>query len=228
MTGMATWPAERISVLRDALGVGVAVGAWGFSFGALSVTAGLSVPQTCALSVLMFSGASQFAFVGVVASGGSPMAGVATATFLGARNAFYGLRLSTLVRVRGARRAVAAQLVIDESAGMAISRDSPRAARLAFWATGLSVFVCWNLATLVGAFGVGLLGDPRALGLDVVGPAAFVALLAPRMTSRRAWVVAVAAAAIALLAVPFVATGVPMLLAAFAAAAGPSRPGEER
>jgi predicted branched-subunit amino acid permease len=227
MTDTATWPAERVSVLRDALGVGLAVGAWGFSFGALSVTTGLSVPQTCALSVLMFSGASQFAFVGVVATGGSQLAGVATAAFLGARNAFYGLHLSTLLRVRRVRRAVAAQLVIDESAGMAISRDSPRAARLAFWATGVSVFVCWNLATLVGAFGVGLLGDPKALGLDVVAPAAFVALLAPRMTSRRAWVVAVAAAAIALLTLPFVATGVPMLLAVFAAAAGLSHRSEE-
>ena len=191
-------------IVRDALGIGVATGAYGLSFGALSVAAGLSLGQTCALSLLMFTGASQFAFVGLVA--GSPAAAVATALLLGARNALYGLRLSALVPRR------AAHLVIDESAAMALRGADAAAARLGFWATGGAVFVCWNLATLLGALAGSALGDPRALGLDAAAPPAFLALLAPRLREGLGGPAALAAAA-ALVAVPLTPSGVPVLLA---------------
>jgi predicted branched-subunit amino acid permease len=180
----------------------------------LAVTAGLTLPQASAMSVFMFTGASQFAMVGVIAAGGSPFAGAASAALLGTRNAFYGLRLSAVLSVRGVRKIRAAQFVIDESAAMAMDRDSVRAERLAFWAAGLSVFVCWNIATLLGAFGAQLLSDPRVLGLDVVAPAAFLALLAPRMRTREPWAIALIAAVIALVTVPLLPPGVPVLVVA--------------
>ncbi|MFE0588251.1 AzlC family ABC transporter permease [Micromonospora echinospora] len=211
------WPKARRAVLADAAGVGVAVGALGLSFGALAVVSGFSVWQTCALSLLMFSGASQFAVIGVLAAGGGALTGAATATLLGVRNALYGLNLSSLLRVRGLRRLFGAQLVIDESSAMALVRDEPRQARLAFWATGISVFVFWNVATLVGAFGAQVLPDPEALGLDVAAPAAFLALLMPRLRDRRLWAVAVAAAATALLTVPVLPAGLPVLAAGLVA-----------
>jgi predicted branched-subunit amino acid permease len=195
-------------IVRDALGIGLATGAYGLSFGALSVAAGLSPAQTCALSLLMFTGASQFAFVGLVAAG--PVAAVATALLLGARNGLYGLRLSALLPRR------AAHLVIDESAAMALRGESAAAARLGFWATGASVFVCWNLATLLGALAGAALGDPRTLGLDAAAPAAFLALLAPRLRAARG--TAALAAGAALLAVPVTPAGVPVLIAALASA----------
>ena len=209
-----TWPAGRNAVIRDAVGIGVATGAYALSFGAVSVAAGLSVLQTCALSLLMFTGASQFALVGVIGGGGSAVAGTASALLLGTRNALYGLRLSSLLDGRGLRRLVAAELVIDESTAMAVGRDSDAAARTGFWATGLSVYVLWNLGTLVGALGAHALSDPKVLGLDAAIPAAFLALLVPRIESGHQWAVAFAAAAIALVAVPFVPAGVPVLLAA--------------
>jgi predicted branched-subunit amino acid permease len=196
--------AMRRNIVRDALGIGVATGAYGLSFGALSVAAGLSVAQTCALSLLMFTGASQFAFVGLV--GGGPAAAVATAVLLGARNGLYGLRLSALLPRR------AAHLVIDESAAMALRGEDEEAARLGFWATGASVFACWNLATLVGALAGAALGDPRTLGLDAAAPAAFLALLAPRLREARG--AAALAAGAALLAVPVTPPSVPVLIAA--------------
>jgi predicted branched-subunit amino acid permease len=199
-------------VVRDALGIGVAVGAFGLSYGAIAVAAGLSVLQTCALSVLMFTGASQFALVGVVAAGGGAVAAAVTAVLLGSRNALYGLRLSSLLRVRGARRAVAAQFVIDESAAMGLARGRP-----GFWATGLAVFACWNLGTAVGAVGGAALADPRALGLDAAAPAAFLALLAPRLTGRSTVAVAFTAAAAALVAAPVAPSGMPVLVAALVA-----------
>lgn len=199
---------------RDAVAVGVATGAYGLSYGALAAAAGLSLWQASATSLLMFTGASQFALVGVLAAGGTALSAAATATLLGSRNAFYGLRLAPLLDVRGGRRLAAAQLVIDESTAMAVARDDDRAARLAFWATGLSVFVLWNVATIVGAVGASALDDPSVLGLDAAVPAAFLALLAPRLRGREPWAVALAAAVVAVAVTPMVPAGVPVLVAA--------------
>ncbi|MDQ1417710.1 MAG: hypothetical protein QOF81_3323 [Acidimicrobiaceae bacterium] len=204
----------RRSIIRDAVGIGVATGAYGLSFGAISVTAGLSLLQTAALSLLMFTGASQFAMVSLIGGGGSPVAGAATAVLLGTRNAFYGLRLSRVIGGPGQRRALGAQFVIDETTAMAVAPDSVDAARLAFWATAVSVFTLWNVGTLVGAVGAQAIPDPKTLGLDAAAPAAFLALLAPRMTGRHLWAVSLTAALVALASTPLVPAGIPVLLAA--------------
>lgn len=203
-------------MLRDAAAVGTATGAYGLSFGALATAAGLSVWQASALSVLMFTGASQFALIGVLGAGGGPVAAAATATLLGSRNAFYGLRLTSILHPRGPVRLLAAHLVIDESSAMAVLRTDDRSARLAFWATGASVFTLWNLATLIGALGAQAFTDPRVLGLDAAAPTAFIALLAPRLRDRttRIPAAAAAAAALALALTPAVPAGLPILAAA--------------
>jgi predicted branched-subunit amino acid permease len=202
-------------VLRNAAGIGVAVGAYGLSFGAAAVAAGLSTLQACALSLLMFTGASQFAAVGVLGAGGSAVAAVASALLLGTRNALYAVRLSSLVPSRGPRRLLAAQLTIDESTGMATGAPAALAAT-AFWATGASVYVLWNLATLLGALGAARLSDPGVLGLDAAVPAAFLALLWPQLRDRRLVAVAAGGALLALVAVPLTPPGMPVLLAGLA------------
>lgn len=207
----------RQRIVRDAVAIGVATGAYGVSFGAIAVSAGLTLLQACALSLLVFTGASQFAFVGVVAAGGAPISGAATALLLGSRNTLYGLRLGSLLRLRGVRRSAAAQLVIDESTAMAVNRESGPEARLGFFATGVSVFLLWNLATLVGGIAGQALGDPRDFGLDAAVAAAFVALMWPQLTDTRSRVTAVAAALLAVVLVPMVPAGVPVLAAALVA-----------
>jgi branched chain amino acid efflux pump len=215
-----SWPEARARLVRAAVSIGVASGAYGISLGALGVAAGLSVTQTCAMSLLVFTGGSQFALVGVLGGGGAAASGAASAILLGARNGVYGVRLAPLLRLRGLRRFVGAQLVIDESTAVALSGETvggglgARAGRLGFWATGLAVFVLWNLATLVGAIAGDAVGDPRTYGLDAAAPAAFLALLAPRLDNRPAWVIAVVAAAVAVAVVPLVPAGVPVLVAA--------------
>lgn len=197
------------------MGVGLATGAYGLSFGAIGVAGGLSVAQTCATSVLMFTGASQFALVGVLAAGGGAPAAAVTAVLLGARNALYGLRLSSLLGLSGVRKAVGAHLVIDESTAMCLAHeDDVRARRLAFWGTGLAVFVLWNLATLLGALAGASIGDPQSYGLDAAVPAAFLALLWPRLSDTRARVVAIAAVAVALALTPITPAGLPVMAAA--------------
>jgi predicted branched-subunit amino acid permease len=218
---------EHRRIVRDAVGVGLAVGAYGLSFGAIATAAGLSVLQACALSFLLFSGGSQFAYVGAVASGAGPVAAVLTAVLLGSRNSLYGLRLAPLLQARGLKRLAAAQLTIDESAAMAVAvaQDTPARARLGFWATGLSVFVCWNLATLVGAVGAESLSSPESLGLDAAVGAAFLALVAPRLRESGAGTVFTVAALVALGLTPFLGYGLPVLLAAVAAVAAGWRVG---
>jgi predicted branched-subunit amino acid permease len=206
-------PAQR-AVLRDALGVGVAVGAYGLSFGAAAVSAGLSTAQACALSLLLFTGASQFALVGVLGAGGTALAAVASALLLGSRNTLYAVRLSALLPLRGPRQLLAAQLTIDESTAMATGGEREHAG-LAFWATGVSVYLLWNLATLLGALGAAVV-DPRALGLDAAVGAAFLALLAPQLRDRTAARTALGGALVAAAAVPFTPAGVPVLLAGLA------------
>ena len=205
---------RRRAIVRDALGIAVASGAYAISFGAISAGAGLSVPQTCALSILMFTGASQFALVGVIGAGGSVWAGVVAAALLGSRNALYGLRLASLLDVRGWRRVLAAQFVIDETTAMAIARDDPRQSRFAFSATGLALFALWNLGTLVGALATHAISNPKIFGLDAAPPAAFLALLAPRLRSREPLAIALAAAVVAIVLLPFVPAGVPLLIVA--------------
>lgn len=213
------WTDTRRSIVRDALGVGIAVGAYALSYGAIATTSGLSVVQACATSLLIFTGASQFALIGVVAGGGNPISGAFAALLLGSRNMLYGLRLAPTLGLRGRRRLLGAQFVIDESSAMAFARSDAQSARLAFWATGLSIFAFWNLATLIGAVGAAALADPTVLGLDAAVPAAFLALLWPRLRGGEMWALALAAAAVALLLVPFVPPGVPVLAAALVAVA---------
>jgi predicted branched-subunit amino acid permease len=212
------------SAVRDGLGVGLAVGLSGVAFGAAAVAAGLGVAQACALSLLAFSGASQFALIGVVAGGGNLIAGAAGAVLLGGRNTLYGLRLAETLGVRGWRRLATAHVVIDETTAVATAQPGPRAGRAGFWATAISIFTIWNLTTLGGALGASRLGDPDTYGLDVVGPAAFLALLWPRLRAgaaeRR---VAMLAAAVAVATTPLLPPGIPVMLAAVAALAGTVR-----
>jgi predicted branched-subunit amino acid permease len=193
--------------------IGLATGAYGLSFGALAVTAGLSLAQAAAMSALVFTGATQLSVVGALAAGGAPAPAVASGLVLASRHVAYGIAVAPILSAGIRSRLVAAHLVIDESTAMARSQTDSRSARLAFWATGASVFVCWNAATLAGALLGRAIADPAALGLDAVFPAAFVALLAPQLTTGQARRAALAGAAIAAALVPVAPAGVPVLAA---------------
>ncbi len=214
---MAEQGSTVADVRRTAISVAVATAAYGLSFGALATSSGFDVWQACAMSLLIFTGASQFALVGILGSGGSLVSGVATAWMLGARNAFYGLRLASLLNLRGPRKLLGAHLVIDESTAQAVAHDDPGLARAGFWYGGGILFVLWNLTTLVGAVAGAQLGDPKAYGLDAASSAAFLALLWPRLSSTMTRVVAVGAAALAVAFVPLVPAGVPVMVAGLAA-----------
>jgi len=209
---------ERRAIRRAVAGIGLYAGMFGITFGAVSVGSGLSVAQTMVLSAVMFTGASQFALVGIIGAGGSPYAAVSTALLLGLRNAFYGVAVSHSLRPRGMRRFLTAQLVIDETTAMALAQPVPRARRYAFWATGFTLFVLWNLGTLAGALAGGSI-NPSTFGLDAAAPAIFLALLWPQLSRSQGRSVALGSAAVAAALIAIAPAGVPVVAAAGVAVA---------
>ena len=198
---------------RDSLSVSFTVGAYGVAFGAAAVANGFSVVQSCLLSLLTFSGASQFAVIGVIGAGGGALSGIATASLLGIRNGLYGVLMAPILKVRGFKRVIAAQITIDESTGVSLSQQArgDSAMREGFWLTGFGVFIFWNLFTLAGALGAKAMGDPSAWGLDAAVPAAFLGLVWPRLKNSVDKLLALSAAAFAIATTPFLPAGLPII-----------------
>jgi predicted branched-subunit amino acid permease len=184
---------------------------YGAAFGAAGVTAGFSILQSCLLSILLFSGASQFAVVGIMGAGGSAISAIATATLLGFRNALYGLQMAPILKVTGLNRVLAAQITIDESTAVATLQDNDAERKRGFYVTGIGVYIFWNLFTFLGALGASAIGDPAVWGLDAAVPAAFCGLVWPRLKNKLQFVVCASAIALALLLTPLTPAGVPII-----------------
>jgi predicted branched-subunit amino acid permease len=202
-------------LIGTSLSISIAVGLYGVSFGALGAAAGLDFVAIALLSLLMFSGASQFAFIGVIGAGGSELAAILAAWLMGVRNSFYAIRLAPILGATGILRPLAAQLTIDESNAVSAAQAEPRLAKAGFWLTGIGVFIFWNLATFLGALGGNLIGSVQELGLDAAAAAAFLGLIWPRLRGQLH--VALIAAGLALLIFPALGTGFAVLVAAAAA-----------
>jgi 4-azaleucine resistance transporter AzlC len=203
---------RRSTVTRNAIGVGLATGLYGISFGALAVTSGFSFAQAQVLSLGLFSGASQFAVVGIMGAGGGALAAIATSSLLGIRNGLYALSLARVLKLSGIKKVFASHITIDESTAMSVANvDDEELSRWAFWATGISVFVFWNIATAIGAIGASLITNPKSFGLDAAVGAAFLALLWPRLINKQIRYIALSAALLAIILIPVVRPGLPVL-----------------
>ena len=209
------------ATLSKSLSVSLAVGAYGTAFGAAAVAAGFSVLQACLLSLLTFTGASQFAVIGVLGAGGTAATGIATASLLGFRNSIYSMIMKPILNLRGVKKFIATQITIDESVAVSTAEEvrGKDAMRHGFWLTGGGVYVFWNFFTLLGALGAQAIGDPSAWGLDAAVPAAFLGLVWPRLKNRDEYVLAISAALLALALTPIVAAGLPIIATALLAVA---------
>lgn len=220
------WRDESLRPMMMAcLTLSAAVGVFGVSFGVASVSAGSSVLQTCAISILVFTGASQFSAVSVIGSGGSFGSALGGALLLAARNGVYGLAMSRRIEGSLGLRMLAAQMTIDETTAMSVAQPDPRAQRIAFWFTGAALYFFWNVGTLIGALAGNAL-DPTTYGLDVAFPAGFVAMLWPLLTDARARLAALLGGLVCVVAIPITPVGVPILLSALAVLVGVRRPAE--
>jgi predicted branched-subunit amino acid permease len=202
---------KKNQVDRTAFSVAFTVGLYGAAFGAAGVTAGFSILQSCLLSLLLFSGASQFAVVGIMGAGGAAVSAIATATLLGFRNTLYGLQMAPILKVKGFKRILAAQITIDESTAVATLQDNDVDRKRGFYLTGIGVYVFWNLFTFLGALGASAIGDPSVWGLDAAVPAAFLGLIWPRLKNKVQFFVSGIAIAWALLLTPLTPAGIPII-----------------
>lgn len=210
---------ESSATFRDSFSVSLTVGAYGVAFGAAAVANGFSVLQSCLLSLLTFSGASQFAVIGVIGAGGSALSAIATASLLGTRNALYGVIMAPKLKLKGLKRIAAAQVTIDESTAVALGQETRGvdAVRKGFWYTGIGVFIFWNLFTLAGALGAQAMGDIRTFGLDSAVPAAFLGLVWPRLKNNSNRMLAIGCAIFAIAMTPILPAGLPIIATAFIA-----------
>ena len=199
------------AVERTSLSVAFTVGLYGAAFGAAGITAGFSILQTCLLSLLLFSGASQFAVVGIMGAGGSAVSAIATATLLGFRNALYGLQLAPILKVTGLKRIIASQITIDESTAVSTLQSNDSDRKRAFYLTGFGVYIFWNLFTFLGALGASAIGNPSVWGLDAAVPAAFCGLVWPRLKDKRLFLISACAIILALLLTPITPAGIPII-----------------
>jgi 4-azaleucine resistance transporter AzlC len=199
------------AVERTSVSVAFTVGLYGAAFGAAAVTAGFTVIQSCLLSLLLFSGASQFAVVGIMGAGGSPISAIATATLLGFRNALYGLQMAPILKVTGLKRIIAAQITIDESTAVSTLQSNDSDKKRGFYLTGFGVYVFWNLFTFLGAIGTSAIGDPSVWGLDAAVPAAFCGLVWPRLKEKRQFLISACAIILALSLTPITPAGIPII-----------------
>ncbi|WBQ04026.1 AzlC family ABC transporter permease [Kribbella sp. CA-293567] len=208
----STWRTIDPGLLRDIALVCLADGIVGLSYGAISVGGGLAFWVPIALSVLVFAGASQFLFVGIVAAGGSPVAATVAGLLVNSRHVAFGLAVSDLIG-GGWRRLPGSHLMTDENVAFALGQDEFRQKRAAYWVCGIGIFVCWNLGVVIGAAAGSVITDTDAFGLDAAFPAVLLALVLPALRERSTRTAALAGVVVALAATPFLPAGLPVLLA---------------
>ncbi|GAA5166690.1 AzlC family ABC transporter permease [Pseudonocardia eucalypti] len=224
----SVWRTEVAEDVREAAAIGVAMAVVGASFGAVAEAKGVSLLLIMAMSLLVFAGSAQFLAVGVMAAGGAPIAAVLGGLLVNARHLPYGLAVGDAVGRSWPRRLLGTHLMVDQAVATATSRTDPKRARRAYWLVGGTLFVLWNVGTLLGAVAGGAVPDPDRLGVDAAFPAALLAMILPALRAagdaRR---VALLGSVLALLATPWLPPGLPVLIALFglAVAGRPARAG---
>ncbi|WP_343983402.1 AzlC family ABC transporter permease [Kribbella koreensis] len=206
------WRTSDRGLLRDIGLVCLADGVVGLSYGAISVGGGLRLWVPVALSLLVFAGASQFLFVGIVAAGGSPIAATIAGLLVNTRHVAFGLALSEVIG-SGWRRLPGSHLMTDENVAFALGQDELRQKRAAYWACGIGIFVCWNVGVLIGALAGSVITDTDVFGLDAAFPAVLLALVLPALRDRSTRKAAAVGVVVALVATPFLPAGLPVLFA---------------
>src|SRR4051794_26323719 len=214
---------QRRARLREGARAGVPFGVAGFllavSFGVVAKSAGLSPLAAIAMSAIVFAGSAQFTAISILAAGGTVGAAVLAAALVNSRFLPMGVALAPSLPGGPLRRALQGQAVVDASWAIAGRGDGTFDRWLLFGSTAVQ-YVGWVGGTVLGALAGNVLGDPKALGLDAIYPAFFLALLLSELGDRRARIVAALGGLIAIVLIPIAPAGVPVLAASVAALLG--------
>ena len=215
----------RSRIHRQAASIVAAVAPFAIVFGAAAATAGLTLWETTGFSLFVFAGSAQFAAVEILGDGGSVGAAALAGLLLNVRSLAFGVIMAPALAGVWWKRAGMSQLMIDESTAVGSAQSGRRWQRYGYLVTGIGVFVVWNTMTVVGhVIFSGAEDVIHDLGLDAAGPAAFLALLWPRLSQPDQRVVAILGAVIAVALVPLAPPGVPILASMLAVLAAPLAP----
>lgn len=189
----------------------LAVGVVGVSYGSLAMAYGFPLWVPLMLSTLVLAGASEFMFIGIVASGGSPLAAAVAGLLVNARHIPFGVTVRELVGKRAAGL-LGCHIMNDESVVFGLSQSTLEQRKAAYWLCGLGVALLWPVGVLIGASVGAFLPAPETIGLDAVFPAILLALVLPALKKRTTLIRACSGAALSLATVPFAPVGLPVLL----------------
>jgi predicted branched-subunit amino acid permease len=204
--------AIRRALRRRAASITASVAPFGIVFGAAASRAGLSLFEAIGFSVFVFGGSSQFAAVEILGDGGSVASAAIAGLLLNVRSLAFGVIMAPALTGAFWQRALMSQLMIDESTAVGTSTTRLDHRRYGYLLGGVGVFVVWNLTTIAGFVAFSQADSVITdFGLDTAGPAAFLALLWPRLRERRQLATAIAGAAIAVALIPVAPAGVPIL-----------------
>lgn len=187
----------------------------GFAVSVLHVTDGASPVLVMVAAFLVNSATSTLAFAAVVGGGGSAAAGVLSGWLVATRFGLFAAAIGPRLWPERWKRALGAHLAFDPPVALAQREPTDDGLRRVFVTSGLWLVIPWWTAAVLGSLVGDRLPDAEALGLDVLLPAMLLAIVWPQLKSG--WLVAVAAAVIALALVEVTPGGVPVLLAALAA-----------
>ncbi|MDQ7807112.1 AzlC family ABC transporter permease [Amycolatopsis sp. A133] len=185
----------------------------GVSYGAIAVSSGFPLWLPMLMSLLVFAGASQFMFIGIVAAGGNPFAAVLAGLLANTRHLPFGFAIGDVLGTRWPARLLGSHLMSDETVAFAMAQDEAPRRRAAYWACGLGIFVFWNTGVLIGAFAGTAITDTDVFGLDAAFPAVLLALVLPSLRDKAARLPVLVGVLVALAATPFLPAGLPVLLA---------------
>ena len=208
-------PNTRSTIIKQSIAVGAATVPFGFVFGAATQDANMRVAEAVGFSILVFTGSAQFAAVSVLGNGGSVSAAVIAGLLLNLRSLAFGVAMGPALKGPWWWRALVSQLMIDEATAVGTAQQEQRWRRYGFLATGIAVFVFFNLATLAGATLVSDTGNMiHDFGIDAVIPAAFLGLLWSQLGSRSQRLAAAGGGIIAFATAPILPAGLPIVAAA--------------
>ncbi len=202
---------KKRKVVRSIALVCLADGVVGMSYGAVAVSSGFELWIPLSLSILVIAGASEFLFIGILASGGSPLAAALAGLLVNARHIPFGMTVKDLVG-RGPMGYLGCHLMNDETVVFGISQATEEERKTAYWLCGLGILLMWPLGVFLGGILGSVIEDTSTLGLDAMFPAILIALVVPTLNSAKKILSAVSGALVTVVTTPFFPAGLPALL----------------
>jgi 4-azaleucine resistance transporter AzlC len=189
---------EFFAGAKDMLPLLLGAAPFGLAYGIVGVTVGLTPGETVLMSLLVFAGAAQFISLAMFADAAGLFAISFTTLLINLRHLLMGASLAPhMAPLSLPFKALLTFGLTDESYAVTIARIRARNYCPDYQlGANMSMYLVWNLSTLVGVALGNSIPDPLSWGVDFAMPVTFLALLLPRLKDRTSVTVCVVAALI--------------------------------